>query len=259
MISIKVDPHTHTLFSGHAFSTIEENALHAKERGLEAIAMTDHFGFGIASKSDMERIAISAGPSLNMPALPPVIHGIRILAGTEIDIVDFDGNLAGYDIPSWRPDTTFADLMLDTREVAIASVHRFPGHDEGSVAANTQMYCNVAANPKIDIIGHPIRNGSAFEINEVLKVAKQSGCMIEINEHSFDFGEDVIREHRNLALSCAEMGVYVVVSSDAHSSFFVGDFTKALALLDEIGFPEALVANTNLERLLSCVERKYHP
>ena len=256
MISIKVDPHTHTLFSGHAFSTIEENAIHAKKMGLEAIAMTDHFGFGIAGGKDKERSLLSAGPSLNMPALPSVIHGVRILAGTEIDIVDFDGRLAGYDMPSWRPDTSFADLMLDTREVAIASVHRFPGHGEGSIAQNTQMYCNVAANPKIDIIGHPIRNGVNFDVDEVLKVAKQSGCMIEINEHSFDFGEDAVKEHRDLALKCAEMGVYVVVGSDAHSSFFIGDFTRSLALLEEIGFPEELVANTDLDKLLRCVERK---
>lgn len=256
MITIKVDPHTHTLASGHAFSTISENAIQASQLGLEALAMTDHFGFGIASlKKNKEHVFMSAGPSMNMPALPQVIHGVRILAGTEIDIVDFDGNLAGYDTPSWRGDVTFADMMLDSRDIAIASVHHFPGHDEGSIAQNTQMYCNVAANPKVDIIGHPIRSGIAFDTDEVLKVAKQSGCMIEVNEHSFDFGEKVVEEYRDLAVKCAEMGVYIVVGSDAHSSFFVGDFSRALTLLAEVGFPEELVANASLDRLMRCVAR----
>ena len=256
MISIKVDPHTHTLFSGHAFSTIGENAVHAKEMGLEAIAMTDHFGFSVAHIKNKDRSHFSAGPSLNMDALPKVIHGVRILAGTEIDIMDFDGNLAGYDFPSWMQGVTFADFMLDSREIAIASVHSFPGHNEGSIVENTRMYCNVAANPKIDIIGHPIRSGIAFDFDEVLKAAKQFGCMIEINEHSFDFGEEVVKEYRKLAVRCAELGVNVVVSSDAHSAYFVGDFTRSLALLEEISFPEELVANTSLERLMKRVGRE---
>ena len=249
MISVNVDVHTHTLFSGHAFSTIEENAIHAKEKGLEAIAMTDHFGFCFAHETVKDAKLLNAGPSMNMGALPKVIHGVRILAGTEIDIVDFDGNLAGHDVPSWNPDKSYADAMLDSRDIAIASVHSFPGHDSGTIAQNTKMYCNVAANPKIDIIGHPIRSGIKFETRELLKIAKEFGCMIEVNEHSFDFGDDVVREYRNLLVACAEMGIHVVVGSDAHSSFFVGEFGKALSLLDEIGFPEELVANVNLDRL----------
>ena len=43
MYSILTDLHTHTIYSGHAFSTIGENAAEAARNGLEAIAMTDHF------------------------------------------------------------------------------------------------------------------------------------------------------------------------------------------------------------------------
>jgi len=255
MLSIKVDPHTHTLASGHAFSTIEENAIHAKEKGLEAIAMTDHFGFGGTFPEDEDSVFISSGTAMNMSALPKVIHGVRILAGTEIDIADFNGNLAGHNKLSWRGDITFADSMLDSREVAIASVHHFPGYDSGTFAQYTQMYCNVAANPKIDIIGHPIRNGIDYDVDEVLKACKQFGCIVEMNEHSFDFGDEIINAHRKFALKCAEMGVSIVVSSDAHSSFFVGDFSRALQLLNEISFPEELVANTTLDRMLDRLKK----
>ena len=34
MIKIKTDTHTHTLASGHAYSTIEENLRAGKEQGL---------------------------------------------------------------------------------------------------------------------------------------------------------------------------------------------------------------------------------
>ena len=247
MLSIKVDPHTHTIFSVHAFSTIEENAIHAKEHGMEAIAMTDHFGLGYLPTPELK---FNPGASANMAALPKVIHGVRILAGTEIDIADFDGNLAGHDFPGWVQGKTMDNTMLDSREIAIASLHGFPGFVDGTVAQYTNMYCRVAANPKIDIIGHPIRSGGPFDWDEVLKVAKQTGCLLEVNEHSFSYGEKVVKESREFALRCAELGVSIVVSSDAHSAFYVGVFNKSLAMLDEIGFPEELVANTSLEKLM---------
>ncbi len=37
------DTHTHTIFSRHAYSTIEENVRAASEAGLELLASTDHF------------------------------------------------------------------------------------------------------------------------------------------------------------------------------------------------------------------------
>jgi putative hydrolase len=253
MISVKTDPHTHTLFSGHAFSTIEENVLHAKEQGMEAIAMTDHFGLGYKPGD-----SLSAGPSLNMPALPKVCHGIRVLAGTEIDIIDFDGNLAGQDVLSFDGKRSYADMMLDTMDVAIASVHQFKGFKDGTVAQNTKLFVTVVQNPKIDIIGHPGRSGLPFDIDEVLLAAKDAGCLIEINEHSLDFAEPVLAVCHNIAIRCAELDVPVAVSSDAHSSFDVGKFDKALTMLDEIGFPEHLVANTTLERLLKHIARVHH-
>ena len=41
-MKIKADLHTHTLSSGHAYSTIDEMAKGAQKRGLNLIAITDH-------------------------------------------------------------------------------------------------------------------------------------------------------------------------------------------------------------------------
>jgi putative hydrolase len=241
--------------SNHAFSTIEENAIHAKEKGLEAIAMTDHFGFGYGFSAIPKNLDF--GASLNMEALPQTIHGVRILSGTEIDIVDFDGHLAGYDAPlPFEKGMTYEQVVLEERDVAIASVHRFDHCKEGTVSQNTRLYCLVAENPKINIIGHCIRSGLPFDIDEVLQVARKVSCLIEINEHSFDSGEPVICEIRRLMLRCAEMGVNIVVSSDAHSAFYVGEFTRALGLLEEIHFPQELIANLSLERFLGILTKR---
>ena len=42
MIKDVMDTHTHTLASGHAYSTIRENVAAAARKGLELLAVTEH-------------------------------------------------------------------------------------------------------------------------------------------------------------------------------------------------------------------------
>lgn len=243
LIKIKVDPHTHTIFSGHAFSTIEENAVHAAQAGMEAIGMTDHYG-----PMFVDLTQISA--AMNMRALPEVIHGVRILAGTEIDIMDAQGHLAGHDMkPVQGRNQTMADLLLESRELTIASVHYFEGVGELSPVQSTELYCNVIANPYVHVLGHIGRSGLPFEIDTVVKAAAQAGKIIEINEHSYNLGEVVANRCLEIAKACAKHGTRICVSSDAHSAFFIGKFDRALKMLNDIGFPEEQVVNTTLDRL----------
>ena len=39
---VEIDTHTHTLASGHAYNTIREMARAAKDKGLKALAITEH-------------------------------------------------------------------------------------------------------------------------------------------------------------------------------------------------------------------------
>lgn len=243
LIKIKVDPHTHTIASGHAFSTVQENAFHAGEMGLEAIAMTDHFG-PMFWGSDGPRF----GTDINMQALPKVIYGVRILAGTEICIVDFDGNLAGQDIyDKLSGKKSLCDFLLDSREVTIASLHYFEGMENGTAEQFTDMYCNVAKNSKVDIIGHCGRMNFPFDIKKVLLTAKENNTCIEINSSTL-YRKDAQPKCEKIARYCKELEVPIVVGSDAHSSFYVGEFGNALTMLERIDFPEELVINSSAEK-----------
>ena len=79
--TIKCDTHTHTLFSKHAYSTIEENVRAAAEAGMELLASTDHYSamlypeappFAFRS-SGLDFLfaedAASSGNSLNQPCI----------------------------------------------------------------------------------------------------------------------------------------------------------------------------------------------
>ena len=252
MYTVQVDPHTHTIFSGHAFSTIGENAAAATKAGLLAIGMSEHYG------PTCTEDPFGFGPMMNMPALPRGIDGVTVLASVEIDIVDFKGHLGFWDLehPFFVPKEggDFNSRLLDSRDYAIASVHHFKGMEENTVAKNTEMYCRVLEDPRIHIIGHPGRAPLRFDIKEVCKTAKAHGKMLEINDHSFDSKSDVTDECRRIAECCAELGVLVSVGSDAHSAWFVGQVGRAVGMLEEIGFPPELIANRTLDGFLEHIK-----
>lgn len=259
MYHILVDPHTHTIASGHAFSTLEENARAAAERGLEAIAMTDHYG-PLFAPLGPDGLPIFTAMQ-NMDAFPRQLRGMRILCGVELDIVDAQGHLFGHDIEmhTRQKPVTLLESMLSTREITIASVHFFKGSHEMDRAQGTQMYCRVLETPGTHVIGHPARAGVPFDIKEVLQTAKQRRKMIEINNHSLDFGPKTVSLCREVAEQCAQMGVMITVSSDAHCAIAVGEFGAALHMLEEIGFPEELIANRSLQALEAALDKANEP
>jgi len=255
MLKIGVDSHIHTLFSGHAYCGVRDLVLEAKDRGLEGIGIADHFGaqfMGVHSSKDIDPPLVFSriGHLLNTKAMPDVWHGVRIYKSVEIDIVDTNGNLFGYDLDIPHRGVNLADLVLREMEYAIASVHYIEDYDGITALQGTQMYCGALQNPKIKMLGHIGRAGIPFDIEEVVKTAKELGKMIEINNHSFHeyFGDSILKTCRAIALKCAELNCMIAVNSDAHSSAYVGLIPTAAMMLEEIDFPHELIANTSKER-----------
>lgn len=248
MYKIKTDTHVHSIFTNHAYSTIEENARYAGSTGIECIAITDHFG-PIFLRNVQDGI-FHLG---NRVILPSEMYGVRVLKGIEIDIIDHKGNLAYYDMKlPMNENVSVHERLLPNCELVIASVHGWKEFRPSTVVEHTEMYINALRNPYVDILGHSGRAGMAYDIDEVLKVAKEEGKIIEINNHSFDLGPcDVCK---TIAERCAELGVYITVSSDAHFSHAIGHYDHALSMLEKIHFPEELIANASMERLFSIVK-----
>lgn len=75
---IQVDTHTHTYASGHAYSTIIENAFAASQLGLPMFCTTDHAS------------SMPGAPHYwffnNQRVLPRFIHNVAIVRGCEANI-----------------------------------------------------------------------------------------------------------------------------------------------------------------------------
>jgi len=237
-MKLRIDTHTHSIASGHAYSTVDENLRWAAEQGLEMVALTDH----APAMKDTTGHAYFA----NLHVLPEKLHGVRLLKGIELNILDFDGKV------------DMDDRVLSRLDMAIASLH-LPCITPGSRKENTRALMKVMENPYVDVIGHPGDPRYDMDFREVFRQAKETGTLLEVNNASLIPGgfRDGSQEHvKEILRMSMEEGISVVLGSDAHFYTGIGDFSHALHLLKEVGFPEELVLNTDPVRFLAALKKR---
>ena len=225
-MKILTDIHTHTIASGHAYSTLKENLEAAKEKGLEAICISDHFG----------EIPDSAHPwhFLNLKTLPMYEMGIRVLRGAETNILDIHGNI---DLP---------DDIAKNLDIVIASIHT-PCYKGANEADHTEAYMNVVNNPIVDIIGHSGHVQYPYDYESVVREARDKGKLIELNAGTFRSGRKAAKPNcQRIAELCKKHSVGVCVNSDAHFYTHIGSCDEVIKMLYDIDFPDELIMNRSL-------------
>ena len=231
------DLHTHTIVSSHAYSTLMENAKYASEIGLEILGVTDH-GPNMPGAPDLWHFG-------NFKVLPRELFGVKMLYGCEANIIDYEGNL---DIPV---------ELQEKLDNMIVSMHEPIMEGGNSADLNTAAILKVMDNPYVTILGH-IGN-PRFPIHEkvIVEKAKEKNILIEINNSSFvssRLGSDI--DCTKIAKLCKEFGVQIIVNSDAHFCYSIGNFDVVKKMLKEINMPEELIINTNEQSLISFFKEK---
>ncbi len=232
---IETEVHTHTLVSHHAYSTVGELVTHAKSLGISLLALTDH---GPATRDGAD-----AWHFMNLKVLPRKIGDFYLLKGAETNIVDYNGNV---DLP---------DELLKRLDWVIASIHS-SCLDPGTEKDHTNTYIKALENPYIDAIGHSGYPAYAYDIDTVLETAKRLDKAIELNNHTFYMRKKSVEICFKIARRCAEMGVNVVLSTDAHSIYDLGDTELCWNMAMEAGIREEQIVNLNAERFLSYLCRR---
>lgn len=226
-MKLVVDTHTHTISSGHAYSTVIENARYAKENGIGAIAMTDH---GPAMKG-----APTVLHFVNLGIIPEYIDGVRVFRGAETNIINFEGRL---DIP---------DMILSRLEFVMASFHDLT-IEPGTLEENTQGMINALKNPFVDAVAHPGNPVFPVDVDKVVKAAAEYGKLIEINNGSFRIRKGSWENCLEFARKCNKYGVGITCGSDAHICFDIGKLGTVQEIIDEAQIREELVICTSLEK-----------
>ena len=196
---IKGDLHMHTTWSDGA-ATIRRMAQAAADRGYSYVAITDHSpSTRVAGGLDAQALR-EQGEEIDR--VQRDFAEFRILRGCEVDILP-DGSL------------DLDDEVLAGLDLVVISVH---SAFEMSEVRMTDRIIRAMENPYVHILGHPTgrklgrRNPYPVDVHEVLRAAAQFKVAVEVNSNPRRLDLD----HRGLWL-CGELGVSVVVNSDAHS------------------------------------------
>jgi putative hydrolase len=223
-----VDVHNHTIASGHAYSSSQENVKYASEIGMKLIAVTDHGP------------AMPGGPGfLYFPGLrvvPRTIYGVEILRGIEANIIDYEGKL------------DLSDEHLKNLDVVIVSFHDVC-IKASSKEENTRAMLSAMDNEYVDIIGHPGNPQYEIDIVQFVRKAKEKSILIEINNGSFKKSRKGSEENcLKIALEAKKQGVGLILGSDAHICYDIGNLVKAQELVEKAEIPEELIMNTSPEK-----------
>ena len=233
-----LDLHTHTIASGHAYNTLREMAKAASDKGLSVLGITEH-----APKMPGTCHSFYFH---NLKTVPRELYGIRLLLGSEVNIMDFEGNI------------DLEERDLKGMDIIIASLHT-PCIKPGSVRENTTAYLKAMENPYVNIIGHPDDGRYPVDYCALVEGAKEKGKVLELNNHSLDpkcFRRDARENDLKMLELCKEYAVPVIMGSDAHFDTLIGEFSMARELLEEVDFPEELVLNRSVEALQGHVNVK---
>ncbi|MEK6589913.1 MAG: DNA polymerase/3'-5' exonuclease PolX [Nitrospinota bacterium] len=195
---IKGDFHVHTNWSDGSDS-IEDMVKKAKEIGYEYIAITDHSkSTKIANGLTEERLSRQIK---EIRELSKKIKGIKVLAGTEMDIRT-DGTL------------DFPDRLLKELDIVVAAIHIGFKEDEETI---TGRLISAMKNPYVTIIAHPtgrlISSREPYKVNikKVFEAAAETGTVLEINAYY-----DRLDLNDVYCQMAKEMGVKMAVDTDAH-------------------------------------------
>ncbi|SFR94189.1 phosphatase [Anaeromicropila populeti] len=224
-----IDSHTHTIASGHAYSTLHEMIEMAQKKELPILSVTEHAPSmpGTCHAFYFENLRI----------IPRKYDSFTLLLGAEANIIDYNGTIDIYDDLARRLD------------IVIASLHQ-PCFKAGTVEENTRAYLNAMKNPNINIIGHPDDSRIPVDYEKLVQGAKASHVLLEVNNSSIaptSFRSNSRENIKTYLTLCKELSVPIMLGSDAHICYDIANFKYAEEVIEEVNFPVQLIANCNMD------------
>lgn len=228
----QLDVHTHTVASGHAYSSLQEMAQAAADKGLKILGITEH-GPGIPGTCNPIYFR-------NMHCVPRQLYGIRLMLGAELNILNTNGDIC-LDEEHWR--------MLDLR---IAGIHSLCWQG-GTKEENTAGVIQAMRNPYVQIISHPGDGTALLDFEQLVLASKETHTLLEINNHSLaPARHKTVARPNNLELLqlAKKHQVPVILGSDAHISMMIAQYDKIMPLVEEAEMPDELIMNYSTKRFL---------
>jgi putative hydrolase len=234
---IEIDIHTHTIASGHAYSTLAENVAAAASRGIKLLALTEHGP------------AMPGGPHVwffaDMRVIPRLMNGVGILRGIEANIV----NLAG--------EIDIDRAMQQQLDIVLASLHE-PVLTPTTKSEHTKAVVKAMASGLIDVFAHGGNPAFPVDVDEIAQAAAAYKVLVEINNSSFTTSRPGSAKNcAALAEAFARHKGNLIFGSDAHIACNVGRFDECRTLIEEIGIPQDIIMSSSCNTLLTFLSERH--
>ncbi len=230
---IPVDLHSHSLFSGCGVHTVVELLTRARERGLAALAVTDH-GPAVGGRIN----------SVFFDRLHEPVAGIRLLKGVE-------SNLGP------RPGTTdFPLAHVRHCDVALLGIHSNTPRGLAPEQYTDLLLATLEAHPFLDIVTHANSAEYPVAMGRLVRGVRDLGRAIELNNSKVALARVDDDVTAALLEACANDACPVVVSSDAHTLDEIGSDEAIRPLMSRLTFPEELVLNSTAARAFAFIESR---
>ena len=231
---LKVDLHSHSLFSGCGLHTVMEMLAYAKSAGLKALAITDH-------GSALGRHVPS--PFFDRLSSEPV-KGIRLLKGLESNVLDETGAI------------DFPVKFLRFSDIVLVGLHPNLDSELKRTDYTDLLLLTLKKNPYIDIITH--LNDPAFPVDfdRVAAAARLSGMAVEFNNSKVLYKRVPNDVTARLIEACKRAGCRVAVTSDAHTLQEIGADGSIRPLIEKASFPKQLIVNESPRRAFDFIEER---
>lgn len=227
-----VDVHTHTYASGHAFSTMAEMIAEAQKREIKIFGITEH---GDAIPGSCNPIYFR-----NYHVVPRQYGDMRLILGAELNILDTEGKL------------DLREKYYKHMDFRIAGIHGLCWNG-GTKEQNTDGVIAAMRSPWVQIISHPGDGTAELDFERLVLASKDTGTLLEINNSSLKperNKEAATVNNREILLLSKKHDVPVILGSDAHIIYDIGNYCYVEELLKETEFPEELILNDKPEAFL---------
>lgn len=245
---IFADYHTHTVYS-HGSGTILENAKAAREKGLETLGIADH---GPANWGHVGTTSLQVFDQIiaEVKTVQAEFDGLKILAGTEANLVSYQGEL---DVPlelQRKLDQVLAGFHVTIRPKSLEDGVKFLSQwTLGKLSKqlkmkarndNTKAIVAAVYNNDIDIITHPGLNIS-IDTPELARACVKTDTALEINaKHGV--------KSIGFIQAAAHQGVKFAIGSDAHEPENVGRLEPGVKSAQLAGLNPEQIINVRLEK-----------
>lgn len=223
-----IDLHTHSVLSRHAYSSLTENIEYASSIGLKVYGISEHQ----PDKVNVGAHKYAFGNAMRI--VPKQVGDTKVLVGIELNILD-----DGFDLD---------DVRVNELSYCIASMHYYAYSNKHTKDENTENYIKACQTPYIKMLGHIDNPIYPCDYEKVIIAAKENDVLVELNNASLDPNGSRIGARDNdieILKYCKKYNVPIILNSDAHIKYQIGDVDRCISLLEVVEFPEELIVNFN--------------